>query len=137
MAPRSLSEVSDQSALLHQLPPLPGKDEYEFSPQAVRSRLEKIRGSVRDIFARALSRGQEIDEAFADIGFRLLAHRPIRFRCSCSRPRMIQNLQTVYQQEGESLFQQGADDLEVVCEYCKSRYRIDRRDLTGNVNRAH
>jgi molecular chaperone Hsp33 len=132
-----LSEVSDQSVLLHQLPPMPGKDEYEFSPQAVRSRREEIRSSVREIFARALHRRQQIDEAFAEIGFRLLAHRPMRFRCSCSRTRMIENLQPVYQQEGESLFDAGADDLEVVCEYCKSRYRVSRKELSSRANRAH
>jgi molecular chaperone Hsp33 len=132
-----LSEVSDQSVLLHQLPPFPGKDEYEFSPQAVRSRREEIRNSVRDIFAGALHERKEIDEAFAEIGFRLLAHRPMRFRCSCSRARMIENLRPVYQREGERLFDPGADDLQVVCEYCKTGYRVSRRDLSDRVNRSH
>jgi molecular chaperone Hsp33 len=132
-----LSQVSDQSVLLHQLPPLPGKDEYEYSPEAVRARREGIRSAVRDIFARALHEPSEIASAFAAIGFRLLAHRPMRFRCSCSRGRMVENLRPVYQQEGDSLFEPGAGDLEVVCEYCKSRYRIDRRELTTGVDRAH
>jgi len=132
-----LSQSSDQSVLLHQLPPLPGKDEYEFSPEAVRARREKIRESIRAIFARALGRAREIEKAFAGIGFRVLAHRPIRFRCSCSRQRMIRNLQSVYRQEGDDLFDAGKDDLEVVCEYCKSRFRITRRDLTRNVNHTH
>jgi molecular chaperone Hsp33 len=132
-----LSEVSDQSVFLHQLPPLPGKNEYEYSLQAVRTRREDIRSSVREIFARALSQTDEIEAAFADIGFRMLAHRPMRFRCSCSRERMVENLKPVYLQEGESLFEPGASDLEVVCEYCKSRYRVERRELSGGVNRSH
>jgi redox-regulated HSP33 family molecular chaperone len=122
---------------LHQLPPLPGKDEYEFSPQAVRSRREKIRGSVSEIFARGLSRREEIGASFGGIGFRLLADRPIRFRCSCSRMRMIENLQPVYRREGAGLFDAGSDRLEVVCEYCKSRYHVERRELEVNVNRSH
>jgi molecular chaperone Hsp33 len=132
-----LSQVSDQSVLLHQLPPLPGKDEYEYSPEAVRSRREGIRSSVREIFSRALHETAEIEAAFAGIGFRLLAHRPMRFRCSCSQARMVENLRPVYQQEGESLFEPGAHDLEVVCEYCKSRYRIGRAELDLDAGRLH
>lgn len=132
-----LSEVSDQSVLLHQLPPLPGKDEYEFSSEAVRARREGIRSAVRRIFAKALHRRAEVDREFAGIGFRLLAHRPMRFRCSCSRRRMIENVLPVYRREGESLFDPGADDLEVICEYCKTRYRIRRTDLATVSNRSH
>jgi molecular chaperone Hsp33 len=132
-----LSQVSDQSVLLHQLPPLPGKDEYEYSPEAVRSRREGIRSSVRDIFSRALHEKTEIDVAFAGIGFRLLAHRPMRFRCSCSQARMVENLQPVYQQEGDNLFEPGARHLEVVCEYCKPRYRIGREELDPDASRLH
>lgn len=132
-----LSQASDQSVLLHQLPPLPGEDEYEYSPEAVRSRREGIRSSVREIFSRALHETAEIEAAFAGIGFRLLAHRPMRFRCSCSRARMVENLRPVYQQEGDSLFEPGAHDLEVVCEYCKSRYRIDRAELDPDAGRLH
>jgi molecular chaperone Hsp33 len=84
-----------------------------------------------------LTRSEDIEQAFACIGFRLLAHRPMRFRCSCSRTRMIENLYSVYEQEGEGLFDAGANDLEVVCEYCKSRYRIERKELAGRVNRSH
>lgn len=132
-----LSQVSDQSVLLHQLPPLPGKDEYEYSPEAVRSRREGIRNSVREIFSRALHETAEIDAAFAGIGFRLLAHRPMRFRCSCSQARMVENLRPVYQREGDSLFEPGAHDLEVVCEYCKARYRIDRAEIDPDAGRVH
>lgn len=132
-----LSQASDQSVLLHQLPPLPGKDEYEYSPEAVRSRREGIRSSVREIFSRALHETAEIEAAFAGIGFRLLAHRPMRFHCSCSRTRMVENLRPVYLQEGESLFEPGAHDLEVVCEYCKSRYRVDRSELDPGFGRLH
>jgi molecular chaperone Hsp33 len=132
-----LSQVSDQSMLLHQLPPLPGKDEYEYSPEAVRERRRGIRSSVREIFARALHEEAEIEAAFARIGFRLLAHRPMRFRCSCSRAGMVENLRPVYQQEGDGLFEPGAHDLQVVCEYCKSRYRIARAELDPGVGRTH
>lgn len=132
-----LSQASDQSVLLHQLPPLAGKDEYEYSPEAVRSRREQIREAVGEIFAQALHREEEIVEAFSAIGFRLLAHRPMRFRCSCSHVRMVANLRPVYARQGESLFEPGSAELEVVCEYCKSRYRIQRAELAAEADPTH
>ena len=50
---------------------------------------------------------------------------------------MIENLHPVYQQQGDQLFDTGTDTLEVVCEYCKSRYRISRQELKQAVNRLH
>jgi molecular chaperone Hsp33 len=132
-----LSQASDQSVLLHQLPPMPGREDYEFSPEAVRSRREGIRSAVSDIFARAMHENEEIVSAFAEIDFRLLAHRPMHFRCSCSRERMVENLQPVYKREGDHLFEPGAHDLEVVCEYCKSRYRIERTELDAGIRSSH
>jgi molecular chaperone Hsp33 len=132
-----LSDVSDQSALLHQLPPSVGNDDFEYSPETVRARREQIRSSVREIFALALHESEEIATAFAEIGFRVLAHRPMRFRCSCSREGMVENVRSVYRREGDSLFDPGADDLEVVCEYCKSRYRVARAELSGKPHGSH
>lgn len=124
-----LSQVSDQSVLLHQLPPL-RNEEIEYSPGSVRARREGIREGVQKIFALGLSDADRIASAFAEIGFRTLAHRPIQFRCDCSRERMISNLGPVYAQEGDALF--GEDEtLELTCEYCKSRYKIGKSDLQG------
>jgi molecular chaperone Hsp33 len=124
-----LSQASDQSVMLHQLPLPADHDGADDSPDVVRSRREGIRSAVEGIFARALHDETEIVEAFRRVGFRLLARRPMRFRCSCSRERMVENLRPVRRQEGEGLFEPGAHDLEVVCEYCKSRYRITRAEL--------
>jgi molecular chaperone Hsp33 len=132
-----LSEASDQSVFLHQLPPSAGNDDFEYSPEAVRARREQIRSSVRQIFGRALHESEDIVTAFAEIGFRVLAHRPMRFHCSCSREGMVQNVRSVYRREGDSLFDPGADDLEVVCEYCKSRYRVTRVELAGKPHGSH
>ena len=61
----------------------------------------------------------------------------MRFRCSCSRDRMVENLRSVYRREGEGLFDPGTRDLEVVCEYCKSRYRIEKAELDAAGERSH
>jgi molecular chaperone Hsp33 len=123
-----LSQESDQSLLLHQLPPLK-KEEYDFSVDAVRARRDEIREAMSGIFACGLDEAGEIEKAFAEIGFRLLASRPVTFQCSCSRERMIDNLRPMYQEEGPGMFRSPDEILEVTCEYCKSRYDIGQSDL--------
>lgn len=122
----AVSDTSDQSLMLHQLPMLEGRDE---TPNAVRGRREGIREQVGGVFARALTDPDEIVEAFSDIGFRLLAHRPVRFGCSCSRGRMLSHLAPIYRREGDSLFDPGNETLEIRCEYCKSKYEYSRGEL--------
>lgn len=124
-----ISDASDQSLMLHQLPMLEGRDE---SPDAVKERRNGIRDRVEAVFAQALTDPGEIAEAFSTVGFRLLAQRPVRFECRCSRERMLSHLVPIYQREGESLFDPGCETLEIRCEYCKSRY-----DYSRTVLRSH
>jgi molecular chaperone Hsp33 len=131
-----LSQVSDQSLMLHQLPPMPGSDAYEFSPEAVRARREEFREALGSIFARAMHEPDDLEQAFASIGFRRLADRPMRFFCGCTRERMIENLQPLYQQHGAGLFESDGT-LEVVCEYCKSRYIVKRIEVEQSGSDAH
>ena len=133
-----VSQQADQSVLLHQLPLLPNApDEYDYSIKRVRERRDGLIEKVEPIFARALQAPEDIGPAFAEIGFRYLAVREVSFQCSCSRERMIQNLRPIYQREGESLFEPQNDELEVTCEYCKSRYAISRGDLRDSADPLH
>ena len=131
-----LSDVSDQSVLLHQLPPMPGGDDFECSHETVRARREHIRSTVESIFAGALSDVKAVEQAFGHAGFRLLAHRRVRFHCGCSKGRMIENLRPVYLKEGPAILEADGQ-LEVVCEYCKSPYRIGRAEIEGASGRSH
>ncbi len=126
----AVSDVSDQSLMLHQLPMLEGRDE---SPGAVKARRDGIRGKVEALFARALTDPGEIAEAFSVVGFRLLAQRPVRFECNCTRDRMLSHLVPIYRREGESLFSPGCETLEIRCEYCKSKYDYSRGELRTHV----
>lgn len=125
-----ISAASDQSLMLHQLPMLEGRDD---SPDAVRARRDGIRGTVEALFAQGLTDPGEITAAFFAVGFRLLAHRPVRFECSCSRDRMLSHLVPIYQREGESLFNPGHGTLEIRCEYCKAEYDYSRAELRAHA----
>jgi redox-regulated HSP33 family molecular chaperone len=130
-----VSQHSDQSLMLHQLPPLPG--EYDYSLDALRRRRTEIEGSVSDIFSQALVDRDEIVGAFAGIGFRFLAGREVRFECSCSRERMIRNILVTAGAEYAQFFDPGQEALDVTCEYCKSRYEITREALAQGVEKPN
>lgn len=132
-----VSQSSDQSAMLHQLPPIQGREEYVYSMGALWSRREALEKQLEPLFARALGRPEEIREAFARLGFHPLADRPVRFRCSCSRERMVRNIRSLANVEPGSLFDPGQEHLEVVCEYCKARYEIGRLEVTGPPDAPH
>jgi len=124
-----LSDRSDQSVMLHQLPPLAGREDYEYSHEATLARRDRIRGGIEALLARGLDDPERIREAFQALGWRPVAERPVQFRCTCSRDRMVHNVRLVYSREGDALFDAGQSALEVVCEYCKTRYLIARREL--------
>ena len=122
----AVSRVSDQSLMMHELPRLEGFDE---NPDSAKVRRDGVREHVEQIFAQAHTEPRKITEAFAAIGFRLLAHRTVRFQCNCSRERLLSHLTPVYRREGESLFDPGSERLQIRCEYCKSTYTYGRGEL--------
>ena len=132
-----LSHRSDQSLILHRLPPLANKDEYDYSPEAVLARRTEIEGELDGIFDRALTRPEEVRDAFSRIGFRLLATRAVRFRCNCSHQRMVHNVKLLGDEAVAGLFDPGQEALEITCEYCKAVYHLSRADLGGSAGRPH
>jgi redox-regulated HSP33 family molecular chaperone len=129
-----ISQVSDQSLMLHQLPPLRGKEEYDFSLKALRARRAGIEKAVDGIFTRALQDPETIKSAFAEIGFRMLADRLVRFHCPCSHDRMIHNIRLACSGEYDELFDPGQSALKIRCDYCKSHYSVSRDDLESAVS---
>ncbi len=125
---------SDQSLLLHQLPPLPGSGEYDYSLDALRERRDALTGRLESIFDRALVEPAEIEAAFAELGFRRLVSRAVRFECSCSRERVLAGLASLRGRAESELFEPDEDSVEAVCEYCKTTYRVTRDDLAREVD---
>ena len=126
-----LSERSDQSVILHRLPPLSDHDEYDYSLGAVRERRQELDGDLDRLFERALTGPDEVRDAFGGIGFRLLASRTVRFRCNCSHKRMVNNVMLLGEEAVAGLFEPDQEALEITCEYCKSIYRLTREELSG------
>jgi molecular chaperone Hsp33 len=120
-----VSQASDQSLMLHQMPPLPGED---WEIDALQKRSDELEARVDGVFARALHGTEDLRAAFEEIGFTWIASRPVRFECSCSADRFIQGIRLAVE-DYETLFEPDEEHLELVCEYCKSRYHVSRTDL--------
>jgi molecular chaperone Hsp33 len=132
-----LSEKSDQSVMLHRLPPLSDHDAYDYSPGAVRERRRELDDDLDAILDRALTTPEALRDAFAGIGFRLLASRPVRFRCNCSHRRMVHNVMLLGEEAVRGLFEPDQETLEITCDYCKSTYRLTREELGGAQDGPH
>jgi molecular chaperone Hsp33 len=129
-----VSQESDQSLMLLRLPPPLVDGEDAQAPSAVGTRQKEIDRDLQTIFSRALHDYEEIDSAFREIGFELLARRQICFRCSCSFRRMIENIKLTVGNDHEKLFDPDQHALDITCEYCKSRYSVTRDDLRKAPN---
>ena len=130
-----VSQASDQSVLLHQLPPLRRDDQSRFSPEALDARLDGLHEGIDLALGRAALDPGVIESAFASLGFRLIASRGVRLRCACSAAKVIESLRLVGD-PGE-LFARNQDRLEVICEYCKRRFLISRNDLAAPPEIVH
>lgn len=132
-----VSPRSDQAVMLHRLPSLDGRDSGGAPPGAVRACGEPLDGRLGGILERALHEPADIERAFEGAGYRLLAGRPVRFRCGCSRERMIGNLWAVSEGDWDELFDPGQRQLEVTCEYCKTAYVFSRAELESSEGRPN
>jgi molecular chaperone Hsp33 len=132
-----LADASDQSILLHRMPPLAGDEDHDGSATALAAREASLRPDVETLFARALSERETIVAAFAGLGFRHLADRRVALLCSCSKERFVQGLSLLGQDDREDLFAQDSAGIEVTCEYCKTRYAISREDLARSRHPLH
>ena len=130
-----VSDDSDQSAMLHQMPALKSDDPSRFSLEALQERRDGLLGELRPLMARALQGEAEIAAAFGAIGFHALTVRDVTLGCTCSRERVIRSLRLL--EDPEEVFEPGESSIEVTCEYCKSRYVILRHDVQEQPRTVH
>ena len=127
-----VSEASDQSVMLHQLP-LSSREE----PSDLTAAFDAAVPELKALMAKGLTDPESIRAEFQKIGFAYLADRPVRFACGCSKEQMIENVKTFVRTSGEDLFSQDKPLIEVVCEYCKAAYQITEKDIREHSSVYH
>lgn len=129
-----ISEKSDQSIMLHQLPSLDPNSQTFESTEGLEACMDTHRSGFLEIFEKSMTDSETIQHEFASLGFQLLAGKDIKFQCNCSKEDMVQKILTLSKEDQDQLFELGETTLEVVCEYCKTKRLISKDDLNGRVS---
>lgn len=90
-------------------------------------RAEHLAGTVRQDELLGLEPQQLLHRLFHEEDLRVFEPRPVYFRCSCSRERVIGMLRMLGRDEVRSVVAERGE-VEVRCEFCNRRYAFDAVD---------
>jgi molecular chaperone Hsp33 len=125
-----VGEMSDQSIMVTKLPKLNVNIEHDES-MAHQDFIQKHRPFFQHVFNESTDDIEKIVKIFEDKGFSYLGSRQVSFFCPCSRERMLLNLQGMYSNDIDLLFE-GQDKIEVTCDYCNKKYQFLKSDILIN-----
>jgi len=120
-----ISEDSDQSVMIMKLPSINinrVKTDYHLS---VSEYWQKHQDFIGELFKQHTSEYDIIQSHLEKLGLLFLGSREIKFKCHCSRERMVQGLWSIIKTSGiDQIFLEGEADIETKCDYCKTNYLI-------------
>lgn len=125
-----IGELSDQSVMVTKLPSLNVNSNIDDSFSR-KEYVKRKKSFFHDVFEAATDDIEKIVKMFEDNGFSYLGSKHVSFFCGCSRDRMVLNLRGLYNQQSDELFE-GKDSVEVVCDYCRTKYDITRAEVLGS-----
>lgn len=126
----SVAEQTDQSFLFLRLPrPNVNKEEV-----VERAPLEELFRSANEathfLFSRNTTDPQMIQKHFENMGYLYLGSRQVKFKCSCSKERMLMGIASLVASSGyDDLFPNGQTQIETKCDYCNSYYQIEKNQV--------
>jgi len=127
-----LSEDSDQSVMLMKLPSINInrlQTDYRYS---VTEYWNKIESHLTDLFKKHTSDYAEIQKHIEEIGLIYLGSKEIKFKCNCSRERMVNGIRTLIRSGGiDHVFGEDEDEIETKCDYCKTSYLILKSEFAN------
>jgi len=129
-----ISESSDQSILLMKLP---SKNvDKESIDKGLTS--EQYWDTLKEVSNKLFDAGEmeqvNIQKAYEEKGLTYLGSKEIKFKCSCSHDRMLQGVVSICLSSGvDNIFDNGKEEIETKCDYCKSFYQIARTDVVNQM----
>lgn len=127
-----LSSESDQSIMIMKLPSIninKVKTDYILS---VSDYWKKIEKHAHELFISHTSDHNTIQSHIEQFGLLYLASREIKFKCNCSRERMINGLWSIAKTNGlDQIFLPGETEIETKCDYCKTSYLILKKEFVN------
>jgi molecular chaperone Hsp33 len=77
-----------------------------------------------------------LEYIFTGVPFDVFEKRPLSFKCSCSKERVVNALVSLGQEELRSMIEQ-EDGIDVTCEFCREVYGLSRGELTSLAGEIH
>lgn len=129
-----LSEDSDQVALITKLPEVNVDKEEVIESIPLSKFVEENEESLNAIFKEALNEEKDIQDKFSALGYDFLKATEIKFKCNCSRDRMVTGVASVVKSSGFNDVFHDDQTVETKCDYCKTAYLITREEVTNLLN---
>ncbi|WP_127717727.1 Hsp33 family molecular chaperone HslO [Halobacteriovorax sp. HLS] len=124
-----VSQDSDQSMMLVQLPPVKVDKEEIIEPMNIKEYWMKIQATVNELFSKSTTEQSIIQKSFEDLGLTFLGSKLIEFKCNCSRERMLASIGSLCQASSIEEVFEGDENIESKCDYCKTFYLITKDDV--------
>lgn len=119
-----ISEKSDQGFMLHQLPLMPKEE-----PANLAEAFNKYMLPLQALMAAGHTSQEVLQKELAQLGFQYLAGKQVCFKCGCSKEQMVENVKKLANVGTEAFFAPDEEQVDVICEYCKTTYPITPQDI--------
>lgn len=125
-----LSDSSDQSVMLLKLPRANiNKIETNDRP-TIDECWSRIKNTLESIFLHGPTKQLDIQLPLESTGLLFLGSKEIKFKCTCSRERMLYGISLIVKNHGiDHVFANNEDYIEAKCDYCKSNYSISKAEF--------
>ena len=120
------SQHKASGILLQKMPRTRDKEKSEADWQHLGALLESLKVNEQ----LDLSHKDQLYRLFHNEDIRLLEAGPLRFQCSCSKPRTAKALASLGQEELENILQEQGS-VQINCEFCDQRYVFDNNDIAA------
>lgn len=125
-----LSEFSDQSIMLMKLPAINVnkiETQYRFSIEEYYQQKKII---FDEIHAKHQATYEEIQKHFENAGLLYLGSKEIKFKCNCSKERMVHGLWSLIKTSGiDKVFLENEEEITTKCDYCNTEYVMKKSDF--------
>ena len=125
-----LSDNSDQSIMLMKLPEINVNKVQTNYSKTIEEYLKYIESEVKDLFDQGTTEQPIIQTKFENLGLLYLGSKEIKFKCNCSRERMLEGVRTIVRASGiDHVFAPEESEIEAKCDYCKTAYLLKRSEF--------
>lgn len=125
-----LNSTTDQSVMIMKLP------EINVNKVATNYRLNvheywtSIKDQLQNLYEKETSDYETIQKHIESMGLLYLGSKEIKFKCTCSRDRMLQGLKSLINSSGiDHVFEPHEKSIETKCDYCKTSYLFLREEF--------